>query len=142
MIAVDTNILVHAHRLESPRHAAAKQRLESLARGPADWAIPAACLVEFVRVITHPRVFDPPHTEAEARSAVEALLEAPNVRVLCPAERFVRLFLEAVSEGGARGNLVFDAAIVAVCREWGARSFLTEDRDFDRFRGFRTERLG
>lgn len=142
MIAVDTNVLVHAHREESPLHRPAVRRLESLVAELADWAIPAFCVAEFVRVVTHPRVYERPHTEREARAAVEALLEAPNVRVLLPGERFVSIFLGVLEEAGARGNLVFDAQIVAVCREAGVRQFVTEDRDFSRFREFPTVRIG
>lgn len=142
MIAVDTNVLVHAHRTDSPLHVAASRRLESLAAEFSDWAIPVFCLAEFIRVVTHPRVYDRPHTEGEARMAVEALLAAPNVRVLLPGERFVLLLLDAVEEAGARGNLVFDAQIVAVCREAGVRGLVTEDRDFGRFRDFSTLRIG
>jgi predicted nucleic acid-binding protein len=45
-------------------------------------------------------------------------------------------------EAGSRGNLVFDAQIVAVCREHGAGTLLTEDRDFRRFSGISVRRLG
>jgi predicted nucleic acid-binding protein len=114
---VDTNILVYAHRAELPKHAAAKRRLLELAEGAAAWAIPVFCVGEFLRVITHPRLFDPPHTAAEACAAV------------------------AVLDAGAVGNLVFDAQVVALCRESGVASLLTEDRDFDRFAGFTTTHL-
>jgi predicted nucleic acid-binding protein len=40
-----------------------------------------------------------------------------------------------VRQGNATGNLVFDAQIVAVCREWGVSTLITEDRDFTRFEG-------
>jgi len=61
--------------------------------------------------------------------------------VLYPGAAFLELFLEAIKEAQAAGNLIFDAQIVALCREAGVRSLLTEDRDFARFRAFPTERL-
>ena len=141
MIAVDTNILVYAHRAELPQHAAARTRLIALAEGDTPWAIPVFCLGEFVRVVTHPRLFDPPHSIDEACSALERILESPSVRILNPAERYWSMFAEAVREADASGNLVFDAQLAALCRESGVSALLTEDRDFDRFAALRTERL-
>lgn len=141
MIAVDTNILVYAHREELPQHTVARARLTVLAEGDAPWALPVFCLGEFLRVVTHPRLFDPPHTIDEACSALDRVLESPSVRLLNPGERFWALLAEAVREADATGNLVFDAQLAALCRENGVSALLTEDRDFDRFPGLRTERL-
>ena len=142
MIAVDTNILVYAHREELPQHAAARARLTALAEGDAPWAIPVFCLGEFVRVVTHPRLFDPPHTLDEACAALDRILASPSLRILNPGERFWALLAHAVREADATGNLVFDAQLAAVCRENGVSVLLTEDRDFARFAGLlRTERL-
>ncbi len=142
MIAVDTNVLVYAHREDMPRHREALSRLVALATGDAPWAIPVFCVGEFLRVITHPRFFGDPHTHQEARGAVRAVLASPSLHILLPGDRFLRLFLNAIEEASAVGNDVFDAQIVALCRERGVRALLTEDRDFARFPGFPTERLG
>ena len=141
MIAVDTNILVHAHRAELPKHDAARRRLTELAEGPLPWALPVFCIGEFLRVITHPRLFDPPYNPAEACAALERLLASPSLRVIYPGPSFIEILTKAIREAGAIGNLIFDAQIVAVCREAGVGTLLTEDRDFDRFPGFTTERL-
>jgi toxin-antitoxin system PIN domain toxin len=141
VIAIDTNVLVHAHRMEMPMHAAARRRLTELAEGNASWAIPVFCIGELVRVLTHPRIFDPPYTTVEVRAAVQRVLASPSLRVLVPGGRFVPLFLDAVVEGGATGNLAFDAQIVALCREHGVSHLVTEDRDFVRFKGLVVERL-
>lgn len=135
MIAVDTNVLVYAHREGSRRHEAALGWLRHLAEGPVPWGIPVFCLGEFVRVVTHPRVLDPPSTPDMALEAIDRLLASPTARVLSPGPRWPELFAEAVRSGDVRGNLVFDAQIVAVCREQGASRILTSDRDFARFPG-------
>ena len=142
MIAVDTNILVYAHREELPKHRAAKRQLTALAEGRVRWGIPVFCLGEFLRVITHRRLFDPPHTLAEATEALARLLESPSVTVLAPSPAFPELLLAAMREADATGNLAFDAQIVALCRDAGVSTLLTEDRDFDRFRHFQVRRLG
>ncbi len=141
MIAVDTNVLIYAHRAELAMHAAAKSRVVELAEGSSAWAIPVFCLGEFLRVISHPKLFDPPYSAAEACGALERVLESPSLRILFPGPAYPELLTQAVREAGAVGNLVFDAQIVAVCREAGARGLLTEDRDFGRFPGFPTLRL-
>ena len=141
MIAVDTNILVHAHREESPKHGAALARVVALAESPARWAIPVFCIGEFVRVVTHPRLFDPPYSANEACEAFTRLLASPSVTVVVPGPGYPALLAEAVREANAIGNLVFDAQIVALCRENGISRLLTEDRDFDRFKGLATEHL-
>lgn len=138
MIAVDTNVLVHAHNSDSRYHQRARSRLVGLAAGAEAWGLPVFCLAEFLRVITHPRVFTAPLTIEEAIGSVKSLVRAPSARVLNPGPRFTGLLLGAIDEARARGNLVFDAQIVAVCREHGVRRLITEDRDFARFRDFAT----
>jgi toxin-antitoxin system PIN domain toxin len=141
VIAVDTNILVYAHREEFSQHRRARTRLTELAEGAGRWAIPVFCLGEFLRVSTHPRLLSPPLTIDEACQALGRVLGSPSLHVAMPGERFWLLLTQAVSEADASGNLVFDAQVVAVCREAGVSTLLTEDRDFDRFHGFRTARL-
>ena len=140
MIAVDTNVLVHAHRRKSPKYDAASRRVIALAEGADRWAIPVFCLAEFLRVVTHRSILDP-LSPARACEALQRLLGSPSVELLLPGPRFAELLADAVREADAAGNLVFDAQIVALCREAGVRILLTEDRDFDRFPGFATERL-
>ena len=141
MIAVDTNILVYAHDPGSSRHRAACIRLEALAGSLFSWSIPAPCLAEFLRVATHPRILGPPYTAREACKSLEQILESPSLTLLRPGPDYAKFLFEAVREANAIGNLVFDAQIVALCREHGVSTLLTEDRDFDRFKGLRTERL-
>lgn len=72
MIAVDTNILVYAHREASPFHEAAFRRLAELAEGRGIWAIPRRCLHEFLAIVTHPRIYAPPTPLARALDRVVA----------------------------------------------------------------------
>ena len=138
MISVDTNVLIYAHREELAQYPQALAWLKALAEGSATWGLPVFCIGEFVRVVTHPRVFDPPSTLAQATGAIENLLASPSLRVLAPGEDYAAHFLECLHDADARGNLAFDAQIVAVCREHGCNQLLTLDRDFRRFKKFRT----
>jgi uncharacterized protein len=98
-------------------------------------------LAEFVRITTHPKLFHPPFSPDEACTALLRILASPSLTVLHPGAAFPELLIEAIREAQAAGNLVFDAQIVALCREAGVSALLTEDRDFARFRAFPTERL-
>lgn len=133
MTAVDTNVLVYAHRREFPQHDAARRLLSQLADGDALWAIPVFCLGEFLRVVTHPAILKPPSTLHEATRALEALLASPSLRVLLPGDRYPALLIQSVLAAQVAGNLVFDAQIAALCLEHGVRSLLSNDRDFSRF---------
>lgn len=137
MIAVDTNVLVYAHRAGTPHHAASLALLKRLAESAEAWALPVFCVGEFLRVVTHPRVFDPPSRPDQAAGWLAKLLESPSLRLLQPGDRFVSLLLNHMREADARGNLVFDAQIAAVCMEHGVDRLATRDRDFARFHGLR-----
>jgi len=129
---------VYAHREGLPQHERALAWMRHLVESPTPWALPVFCLGEFVRVVTHPRVFDPPSTLEEALEALGAYLAGPSVRLLLPGEQFAALLMECLREGDARGNIAFDAQIAALCREQGIDRLLTEDRDFSRFSSLRT----
>lgn len=133
MIAVDTNILVYAHREESPDHERARAAVHGLAEGATPWGLPIFVVGEFLRVVTHHRVYSPPTSMVVALAVVKALLASPTAQVLMPGNRFWPLLQEVVGEGGVTGNRIFDAQLVAVCREHGIDTILSEDRDFRRF---------
>ena len=135
MIAIDTNVLVYAHRGETDLHDAALGRLAELCSGLDPWALPVPCLSEFFRVVTHPRVLNPPSRLREAVSFARTLIDAPSCRLLRPGAAYIEHFFEVMQGADARGNLVFDAQIVALCREHGISEVLTDDRDFERFEG-------
>jgi hypothetical protein len=141
VIAVDTNVLVLAHRLEAPGHERAAFWVRSLAEGQSPWGLPVVCLAEFVRVVTHRRIFDPPSSLKQALDAVDALLESPTVRILTPSGGHWPLLRASIVAGDTTGNLVFDAQIAALCREHGVERLLTVDRDFGRFPFLATVRL-
>lgn len=137
LIAIDTNILVYARRRELPRHARSVALLRRLAQGPEPWAIPWPCVYEFLRVVTHPRVFDPPTELDVALEDLESLLESPSLVLLGEGPAHASHLRRAVLEGRVVGNLVHDAHIAALGIEHGATELWTADRDFARFAGLR-----
>jgi hypothetical protein len=133
MIAVDTNILVYAHRVDSPWHGAALACLPELARGP--WAIPWPCIHEFVAIVTHPRVFAPPTPLDDALEAVTGLLASPTLRLLSELEGYWETLHEILRRSHVGGPRVHDARIAALCVQHGIDELWTADRDFSKFPG-------
>lgn len=82
MIALDTNVLVYAHRRDAEFHVVAFERVRELAEGTTPWAIPWPCLHEFMAVVTHPRIWDPPSSIRQAVEQLEAWLESPSLVLL------------------------------------------------------------
>ncbi|MGQ0680373.1 MAG: TA system VapC family ribonuclease toxin [Actinomycetota bacterium] len=132
---------MYAQREESPLHLQALEFVSELSAGSDPWGLPVFALAEFVRVVTHPRYLKPPTPLPVALSNVDSLLKSPSVRVLAPGPRFWPLLGTAAMDGNAKGNLIYDAQIVAVCLEHGIDTILTEDRDFRRFSAIETRRL-
>lgn len=133
MIAVDTNILVYAHRADSEWHAAAADAVSRLANTPAPWAIPWPCLHEFLAVVTHPRIFAPPTPLARACDQVEAWLESPSVTLLGESPSYWATLRELVLGGKVAGPMVHDGRIAALCVTHGVAELWSADRDFGRF---------
>lgn len=138
MIALDTNVLVHARREELPYHGEARALLVHLAEGREPWALPWPCVYEFVRVVTHPRVFDPPSELDRVLSDLESLLESPSLVLLGEGPAHRGHMRRALDGGRAAGNLAHDAHIAALALEHGVAELWTLDRDFSRFPGLRT----
>lgn len=135
MIAIDTNILIYAQREEAPHNAQATALLTGLAEGENPWALPWPCIYEFLRVVTHPRVFDPPTDLDVALEDLGSLLESPSVVLLGEGPAHPEHLRRVVRVGQAVGNMVHDAHIAALCVEHGVRELLTADRDMTRFTG-------
>ena len=135
MIAVDTNLLVYAHREDSPWHAPAYERVADLAAGPSQWAIPWPCLHEFLAIVTHPRIYRPPTPLAVAVEQVEAWLESPAVVLLAESTGYWEVLRETVQSGLVAGPQVHDARVAALCQQHGVAELWSADRDFGRFPG-------
>lgn len=137
MIAIDTNILVYSRREEAPHHAEALTLVRELATGADSWAIPWPCVLEYLRVVTHPRVFSNPTPLEAALEDLDSLLDSPSLVLLGEGPAHRGHLRRTMEDGRAAGNLVYDAHIAALAIEHGVSELLTHDRDFARFPGLR-----
>jgi hypothetical protein len=137
MIAVDTNILVYAHREDSPWHEAAFARLAEPAEGRAAWAIPWPCLHEFLAIVTHPEIYNPPSPLQTALAQVDAWLEAPRLVLLAETGSCWPELRAALTAGRVAGPQVHDARVAALCSLHGVQELWSSDRDFGRFPGLK-----
>lgn len=138
MIALDSNILVYAHREDSVWHKAALECVRELAEGRAPWGIPWPCLHEFLAVTTHPRIYAPPTPLEKTVGQIEAWVESPSLVLLAEEEGYWPRFRALALQGRIAGPKIHDARVAAVCLQHGVDELWTIDRDFSRFPALRT----
>lgn len=136
MRLLDVNVLVYAHRADAPDHQPYRHWLEDLVDSGELFATPDLVLSGFIRVVTHPRVFDPPSSLDDALQFVEAVRNVPNQVPVAPGSGHWAIFTDLCRRAGAKGNLVPDAYLAAMAIESGA-TWITTDRDYARFPGLR-----
>jgi uncharacterized protein len=133
LIAVDTNVLVAAHRADSPHFKIAFERIRELAEGDRAWMIPWPCVHEFYAIVTHPRVFKPASSMDQAVAQLESWNESPHLHILGEGANHLGLLCSIVQQSKIVGPMVHDARIAAICRAHGATELWTADRDFSRY---------
>jgi toxin-antitoxin system PIN domain toxin len=138
VIAVDTNILVYAHRRDSKWHRQASDGVKALAQSPAQWAIPWPCVHEFFAIVTHPRIYHPPSTHTEAHDQLEAWFSSPSLVLLAEQEGYWSVLSRLIRTARLAGPLVHDARVAALCLLHGVRTLWSADRDFGRFPDLKT----
>lgn len=130
MIAIDTNLLVYAHRSGTPEHRKAQGALEKAATHPLGWGIPLPCVAEFWMVVTHPSCLGGPSSPKVAGHFLDALLESGRGQLWHPASDFGLRLVTTAATRGVCGARVFDLQIAMIAVENGATQIWTHDRGF------------
>jgi uncharacterized protein len=133
VIAVDTNILVYAHRVESPFHEHASDAVRSLAEGRRSWAIAWPSIHEFIGVVTHPKILTEPSTLAQAFKQIDAWQGSERLILLSEGINHHITLRQICVEGKVKGPMIHDARIAAICIDHGITELWSADRDFSRF---------
>ena len=132
-ILVDTNILIYAINDQSPHHTVCRKYVDNL-RSKQGFCVTWSVLYEFMRVITHPRVFDRPLTSDAALTIVQTFVNSPEIEVICETERHGNFLITVMdSLPGVRGNFFHDVHIATLMQEHGIRTIVTADRHFRLF---------
>ena len=138
MIAVDTNILVYAHRRDSHWHEPASRLLQGLAQGKSTWAIAWHCLHEFISVVTNKRIYQPASTLDEALHQIDLWVQSPSLQLLSEQPGYWNDLKAIVKPALVSGPQIYDARIAALCLQHGVRELWTADRDFLKFPALKT----
>lgn len=131
--AFDVNILLYASDTGSPHFDRATSFIESCIAQKEVFAVAWPTVMSYLRIATHPAVFDHPLSPDEAMANVEALLSLPHARFLSEDEGFWDVYRAITKEVPTRGNLVPDAHLAALLRFHGIKILYTHDRDFLKF---------
>lgn len=137
MIALDTNVLVYAHRFHVPENDAAYAAIRRLAFGKDEWAIPWPCIHEFLAVVTNPAVVVRPTGVEGALRQVRAWIASPTCRLLSETPQHRTLLEAVIKTSRVRGGAIHDARIAAICIGHGVSELWSVDRDMSRFPGLR-----
>ncbi len=137
MIAVDTNLLIYAHRAATPEHRAARRAIERASRDPRGWGVALPSVAEFWSIVTHPSCAGGPSPPERARGFLEALVEDGGADVWSPQPGFWRRLTQLAADLGVAGARIFDLQIGLTAFDNGASEIWTHDRGFAAFPGLR-----
>ena len=138
MLLFDVNIYVYAFREDTPHHIEAKNLLEKALSGDSITGYSHNALAGFLRIATHPRIFNPPAEVGSALEFCRGVIDAPGSAAINPGNSHWHIFTHLVGVSGAKGNLIPDAWFAALAVEHGCR-WVTTDRDYTRFSGLEVE---
>jgi toxin-antitoxin system PIN domain toxin len=134
MLAVDTNVLIYAHRKEASEHAIAWKLVRDLAEGERRWAIPWPCVCEFLSVVTNTRIWKNAASEPkEAAAQIDAWVSSPSLELIGETGDFWGILGELVRRPRVRGPVIHDARVAAICLAHGVQALVSRDRDFSLF---------
>jgi toxin-antitoxin system PIN domain toxin len=130
----DVNVLIYAHRVDTPHHAAIRDWFDTEISGPAAFGMAELVLSGFLRIVTNPKIFADPTPLDVAMASVDQIRQRANCVHVIPGHRHSPLFTQLCLEGNAKGKLVADAYLAALAVEHGCE-WISFDRDFARFPG-------
>jgi len=136
LILPDVNVLVYAHKENVADHQHYLRWLKGILGGVAAYGMSEFVVSAFIRIVTHPRIFDPPSTSAVALKFASEVLNRPHCVRIIPGPRHWGIFTSLVQETKSKGNLIPDAYLAALAIESGCE-WITTDRDYSRFPGLK-----
>ena len=135
MIAVDTNLLVYAHRAGVREHRAAQRAIETAANDARGWGISLPSVSEFWSIVTHPLAQGGPSRPGKAMSFLTSLVETGGMRIWLPRAGFAVRLMQLASDLRVSGVRVFDLQIGLTAFDNGAAEIWSHDAAFVRIPG-------
>ena len=133
MIAVDTNLLIYTHRVESEFHGPARDLIDALRHQAAAWSIPWPCIHEFLAIATHPGIFKPASSLAQALAFLESLFASPQLNLLAESPGYFEKLRALLIGARIKGPKIHDARVAALCLHHGVSELWSADRDLSAF---------
>jgi toxin-antitoxin system PIN domain toxin len=137
VIAVESNVLIYAHRGDMQQHEAALACIRELGESGKPWTIPWPCLHELIGVVTNPRVFGTPSTLDQVDAQIDEWRRSPWFVFLPEAGDHLDHLRDVLRASGAVGPRIHDAKIAAICLGHDVAELWSADRDFRKFPGLR-----
>ncbi len=138
MFLMDVNVLVYAYREDIAHHAVCHQWLGAVVNSQQAFGYSELVLNGFLRVVTHPKVFEMPASLSSAMVFVEQLRTAPNAVCIAPGIMHWSIFTDCLQQIEAKGNDIPDAYHAALALEWNCE-WVTMDKGFKRFKGLKSK---
>ena len=130
---IDVNILLYASDQSSHLHPKATTFLRQCAEGREVFCLAWLTLMSYLRMATHPSIFNHPLSHHEALVNLDTLLALPHCRVIGEEENFWTTYQNITAQVPTRGNLVPDVHLAAVLSDHGVTTLYTHDKDFRKF---------
>ncbi len=127
---------MYAHREDTNEHEAILSWVSDVVNGERAYGITDIVLSGFIRIFTHPRVFDAPSNFDDALAFANQIRQQPSCIRVSPGVRHWTIFERLCRSGGIKGNLVPEAFLAALAIESGGEWIIT-DGDFARFLGLK-----
>jgi toxin-antitoxin system PIN domain toxin len=135
MLLLDVNVLIYAHRQDGVDFLKYREWLKTQSE-KHPFGIADVILSRYLRILTHPRIFNPPTPPSIAWKSVEELRAHPHATMIVPGPGHWAIFRSLCESTDAKGNLVPDAYIAALAIEHGLE-LISTDRDYARFPGLK-----
>lgn len=130
MIALDTNLLVYAHRRGAPEHERAAGAVLEALNDPRGWGICLPTVGEFWSIVTHPKLPGGPSSGAIVTQFFHYLLTEGRGNIWTPGPGFGQRLMRWAASLKVRGRRIFDLQIAVIALEHGAQEIWTHDRNF------------
>jgi len=134
MIAIDTNLLIYAHRSGTSEHRSARSAIEAACGSAGGCAMTLPSIAEFFSIVTHPAASGRPSSPEDAAAFLAALEDVGTV-VLGPGPAFSRRLVQTAADLAVTGPRIFDLQIGLCALDGGATELWTHDAHFVKIPG-------